>query len=63
VNDAGRAFVTITVRATRAGTLRNTAVVNGVKAEYDFGNNRATTRTRVRRGPRPPQPALTGRRD
>jgi uncharacterized repeat protein (TIGR01451 family) len=62
VNDAGTAFVNITVRATRAGTFRNTAVVNGVKAEYDIGNNRARVATRIRPAPRPARPpALTGR--
>jgi uncharacterized repeat protein (TIGR01451 family) len=59
-NDAQAAFVRITVRATRAGTIRNTAVVGGRKAEYDIGNNRARATTRVRRAPAPP-PVLTGR--
>jgi uncharacterized repeat protein (TIGR01451 family) len=60
-NDAGAAFVTITVRATRTGTFRNTAVVGGRKAEYDIGNNRARATTRVRPAPRPVRPPLTGR--
>ncbi len=60
-NDAAAAFVRITVRATRAGRIRNTAVVNGVRAEYDIGNNRARATTRVRPAPRPVRPPLTGR--
>ncbi len=47
VNDAGRAFVTIRVEATRRGVLRNVARIQGRKAEYDVGNNTARTRTRV----------------
>jgi uncharacterized repeat protein (TIGR01451 family) len=62
VNDAGAAFVNITVRATRTGTFRNTAVVAGIKAEYDIGNNTARATTRVRPAPAPrPRPPLTGR--
>ncbi len=60
-NDAGAAFVTITVRATRTGRIRNVAVVGGRKAEYDIGNNRARATTRVRPAPRPVRPPLTGR--
>ena len=62
-DDAGAAFVTIRVRATRAGTVRNTAIVSGRKAEYDIGNNTVRAVTRVLRAPRPaaPLPALTGK--
>jgi uncharacterized repeat protein (TIGR01451 family) len=61
INDNGAAFVNITVRATRTGTFRNTAVAAGIKAEYDIGNNRARATTRVRPAPRPVRPPLTGR--
>ena len=59
-NDASGVLIRIRVRATRAGTWRNTAIVGGVRAEYDIGNNRASTRTRIARAPRP-APPLTGR--
>jgi uncharacterized repeat protein (TIGR01451 family) len=49
VNDAGRAFVTIRVEATRRGVLRNVARIQGRKAEYDIGNNMARATTRVLR--------------
>jgi uncharacterized repeat protein (TIGR01451 family) len=47
VHDASSAVVTIRVRATRAGTVRNTAVLAGRQVEYDPTNNRAVARTRV----------------
>ena len=47
INDAAGAFVTIRVEAMRRGTLRNTATIQGRKAEYDVGNNSARTTTRV----------------
>jgi uncharacterized repeat protein (TIGR01451 family) len=62
VNDASGASVRITVRAMRAGTIRNTAFVNGVRAEYDVGNNSASATTRIRRAAAArPGAALTGR--
>ena len=62
VNDASGVQVRINVRALTAGRKRNTAFVNGVRAEYDVGNNSASTTTRVRRAPKArPAPALTGR--
>ena len=47
VDDASSALVTIRVRATRAGLVRNTAVLAGRQVEYDPGNNRAVAQTRV----------------
>ena len=47
VDDATSALVTIRVRATRAGLVRNTAVLAGRQVEYDPGNNRAVAQTRV----------------
>jgi uncharacterized repeat protein (TIGR01451 family) len=62
VNDASGAQVRINVRALTPGVKRNTAFVNGVRAEYDVGNNSASTTTRVRRAPRAGVGAgLTGR--
>jgi len=59
IEDAGSAFATITVRAMRRGVIRNVAMVNGRKTEYDIGNNKAATTTRVRGAI--VGPALTGR--
>jgi uncharacterized repeat protein (TIGR01451 family) len=49
VNDAQGAFVTIRVRALRAGLLRNAARIQGRKTEYNIGNNTARATTRVLR--------------
>ena len=59
IDDASAAVVTIRVRATRAGVVRNTGVLSGAQVEYDPTNNRAVARTTVLRAP---APRLTGSR-
>ena len=64
LRDDATASVSIRVRASSAGTKRITAFVNGVKAEYDVGNNtaRKTVRIAAARTRGGGGPGLTGRR-
>jgi len=59
LRDDATARVLLRVRPTRAGTQRVTTMVNGVKTEYDVGNNEARVTTRIRAAAA--GPSLTGR--